>query len=322
MGATTYLIWGLFPLYFHALIPASATEILVHRIVWASLTCALLLTVTRSWRDLRSALRDRTLLWRLTVAAVLVAVNWLVYIIAVLTGNVVQAALGYYINPLLTVLLGVVVLHERLRRAQWLAIALAVCAVVVLTVGYGRPPWLSLLLAVTFALYGLMKNRVGGRVSALGSLTIETTVLFLPALAVLVVLQARGHATFGTHGAGHSVLLVGGGLLTTVTLLLFAGAASRIPLSLLGLLQYLTPTGQLIMGVLVLGEAMTPARWVGFALVWAALTILSADTALATRSSRVPVDDRPGEGVQGLVHRPGREYRDVVDRRLGPGLGE
>lgn len=283
IGGGAYLLWGLFPLYFHALAPASTLEILTHRILWSGVTCVLIISATRAWRTLAAAARDRLVIGRLALAALLVAANWLIYVWAVLHEHVVEAALGYYINPLITVLLGVLVLKERLRRAQWLAIGLACVAVAVLTIALGRPPWVSVSLAVSFALYGLMKNRVGGRVSAVGSLTIETLVLFLPALAALGWLQARGEATFLTDGAGHLVLLIGSGVVTTVPLVMFAAAASRIPLSLLGLLQYLTPTMQLIMGVLVLGEAMTPQRWAGFVLVWAALLILSWDTVVMAR---------------------------------------
>ncbi len=286
MGALAYLLWGAFPLYFNALAPASALEVLAHRIAWSSLTCAVLVGVTRSWGGLRRSLADRRVVRMLCAAAVLVAANWLIYTAAVLAGHVVEAALGYYINPLITVLLGVVALRERLRRTQWVAIGLAVAAVVVLTVGYGRPPWVAFALAVTFALYSLMKNRVGGSVSALHSLTIETWVLLLPSLAAIGWLQMNGRATFADHGAAHLTLMAAAGIVTSTPLLLFAGAASRIPLSLLGLLQYLTPTSQLLIGVLMLHEPMDSSRWIGFAFIWAALVVLSFDSVLAAQRAR------------------------------------
>lgn len=286
MGALCYLIWGVFPLYFAALAPAGGLEVLAHRIAWSALTCGLLIAATRSWRPLLALFRNRRVVALMCAAAVFVSSNWLIYVIAVLTGHVVESALGYYINPLLTVLLGVIVLKERLRPLQWVAIGFALIAVLVLTVGFGRPPWIAFALAATFALYGLVKNRVGRQVNALQSLTVETWVLLLPALVLIVVLHLNGQATFGSEGSVHLGLLMSAGVITTVPLLLFAGAASRIPLSLLGLLQYLTPTTQLAMGVLVLGESMTPVRWAGFTLIWAALLILSVDSISAARAHR------------------------------------
>lgn len=283
MGAGAYLTWGVFPLYFAALAPAGGFEVLAHRIVWSALTCAALIVVTRTWGSLRTTATNPRRLALLATAAVLVSTNWLIYVIAVLNGHVVEAALGYYINPLITVLLGVAVLKERLRRLQWVAIGFALLAVIVLTVAFGRPPWIAFALAVSFALYGLVKNRIGRSVSAIQSLTVETWLLFIPAVALMVWLHSSGTATFGHQGPVHTLLMMAAGVVTTIPLLLFAGAASRIPLSLLGLLQYLTPTTQLALGVLVLGESMTPSRWVGFALIWTALIVLSTDSLRATR---------------------------------------
>lgn len=283
MGAAAYLLWGVFPLYFSWLAPASAIEVLAHRIAWSSLTCVIVVLLTRTGRGLLTAARQPGVLPRLGLAALLVSTNWLIYVAAVMTGHVVEAALGYYINPLLTVLLGVVVLRERLRRTQWIAIALALGAVAVLTAGFGRPPWIAFALAASFALYGLMKNRVGGRIGALHSLTIETSLLLPVALPLILWLQMTGRGTFTSDGGVHALLLAMSGVVTTVPLILFAASAARIPLSTLGLLQYLTPTAQLLMGVLVLGEQMTPVRWGGFALVWLALVVLSVDTLRSAR---------------------------------------
>lgn len=277
MGASAYLLWGVFPLYFAVLAPAGAVEILVHRVFWSALTCALLLSVARGWRLLRVAVADRSTLATLAVASLLVSANWLIYIHAVISDHVVEAALGYYINPLVTVLLGVLVLGERLRPAQWVACGLALVAVGVLSVGYGRPPWIAFALAVTFAFYSLAKNRVGRTVGAITSLTVETGLLTPVAVAAIGFLVWTGQSTFGGHGTGHALLMAVSGVVTSIPLLLFAGAASRIPLSLVGVLQYLTPTLQFAIGVLVMREPMTSARWLGFVLVWLALIVFTAD---------------------------------------------
>jgi chloramphenicol-sensitive protein RarD len=213
----------------------------------------------------------------LSAAAVFIAVNWGVYIYAVNSGHVVEAALGYFVNPLVTVLLGVVVLRERLRVLQWVAVGIGFGAVAVLTFAYGRPPWIAAVLAFSFATYGLIKNRVGRGVGALTSLSVETAVLTPFALVWLVWMELNGTGTFTGGGTQHSLLLAAAGVVTAVPLLLFAAAARRVPLSTIGLLQYLTPTLQFLIGVLIMGEQMPPARWVGFTLVWLALVVLTWD---------------------------------------------
>jgi chloramphenicol-sensitive protein RarD len=277
MGAGAYLLWGLFPIFFHALAPAGAFEVLAHRILWSLLTCLLLVLVSRSGTLLVAVCANRRTLATLGFAAATIAVNWLVYVHTVFADNVVEAALGYYINPLVTVVLGVIVLSERLRPLQWVACGLGVAAVAVLTVGYGRPPWIAFVLALTFGMYSLAKNRVGRSVGALHTLTVETAILAGPALAMVIWLQVHGPATFIGAGAGHTLLLASTGVVTSIPLLLFAGAASRIPLSMVGLLQYLTPSAQLLIGVLVFDEPMPPARWAGFVLIWMALVVFSVD---------------------------------------------
>jgi len=276
-GVSAYLLWGLFPLYWPLLEPASPAEILAHRIVWSLVFVVVVLAVTRQWAWIRPLLRDRTSLVRLTVAAVLIAGNWVLYIWGVNNEHVVETSLGYFINPIVTVMIGVLVLHERLRPVQWAAIGLGVVAVVVLTVDYGRPPWIALGLAFSFASYGLLKKQVGARVGAVQSLAIETAFLFLPAAGFLVVLAAQGEGQLGPSGLGHGLLLASAGVVTAIPLLFFAAAASRVPLSTLGLLQYLTPVLQLLTGVLLYNEPMPASRLVGFALVWAALLVLSVD---------------------------------------------
>jgi chloramphenicol-sensitive protein RarD len=276
-GAGAYLLWGLFPLYFPLLEPAGALEILGHRVVWSLVVVLGLLSVGRSWSWVRPLLRDRRTLGSMVLAALLIALNWALYIWAVNSEHVVETSLGYFITPVVLVLIGVVVLHERLRPVQWAAIGLGALAVVVLTVDYGRPPWIALGLASSFATYGLIKKRVGATVGAVQSLTVETAVLVVPALGYLVTLEARGDGHFGHVGVGHSLLLASAGIATAVPLLLFAAAARRVPLTTLGLLQYLAPVLQFLIGVLLYDEPMPASRLAGFALVWVALVVLSVD---------------------------------------------
>lgn len=280
-GTSAYLLWGAFPLYFRLLERSGAVEILLHRISWSLLVCLAVVALTRTWTEVRSTLRNPRWAAMLGLAASVLAINWGVYIYAVNSSHVIEASLGYYINPLVTVVLGVVVLRERLRRLQWAAVGIGAVAVAVLTAAYGRPPWIALILAGSFGLYGLLKNRIGGSVGALASLTTET-VLLAPLAVTAVVwteLSGQGHVTENPPWQG--LLLASSGVATVIPLLLFAASARRVPLSTLGLLQYLTPTLQLLCGVLLLGEHMPAVRWAGFGLVWVALLLLTADTLLA-----------------------------------------
>ena len=283
---TCYLMWGLFPLYWPLLEPAGSLEILSHRIVWSLLVVTVLLLLTRSRDWVRPLLRDRALMSRMTLAALLIAGNWAVYIWGVNNEHVIETSLGYFINPVVTVLIGVLVLGERLRPVQWAAIGLGSLAVVVLTADYGRPPWVALTLAFSFAAYGLLKKQVGPRVGAVQSLTVETAILFVPALVFLVALDVTGAGQFGRAGVGAALLLASAGVATAVPLLFFAGAARRLPLSTLGLLQYLAPVLQLVTGVFVYHEPMPASRLAGFGLVWAALLLLSGDGWRQARRSR------------------------------------
>ena len=282
-GLTAYALWGLFPLYFPLLEPAGGLEIVAHRVLWSLLFIAALLTVVRRWSLVRALVVDRRRLLVLAGAAVLIAANWLVFVYGVNSGHVVETSLGYFINPLVSVVLGVVVLGERLRRLQWTAVGIAAIAVGVLTLDYGRLPWIALSLAFTFGLYGLLKKVV--RVEAAPGLFVETALVALPAVVVLALLHADGSGTFGNVGAGHTLLLATSGVATAIPLLLFAAAASRIPLSVVGLLQYLTPLMQLSIGVFVYGEEMPPARLAGFGIVWVALAVFTAD---GLRHARTP----------------------------------
>ncbi|HOC13906.1 MAG TPA: EamA family transporter RarD [Propionicimonas sp.] len=278
-----YLLWGAFPLYFHLLSAADPVEIIGHRLVWTNVFCLAGVLVWREWTHLRAVVADRKLFWRLTLAGVLVSANWLIYVWGVLNNHIVDAALGYFINPLFTVALAVFVLGEKLRRAQLVAVAIGILAVVVIAVGYGQIPWVALSLAVTFGIYGLVKKQVGGRVSPLVGLTVETTMLAPVALAYLVWLQASGHGAYLAHGPGLTVALTLAGAVTAIPLLMFAAASSRIPLSMMGFIQYLTPVIQFALGVWVNHEEMPLARWLGFGLVWLAVVVLTVDGVRAAR---------------------------------------
>ncbi|GIJ26511.1 protein RarD [Micromonospora qiuiae] len=283
-GLGAYLLWGFFPLYFKLLRPAGPLEILAHRVVWSVAFVALLLAAMRNIGSLRALARRPHTLAGIAAAAILIGLNWFTYIYGVNSDRVVETALGYFINPLVVVLLGVLVLRERLRPAQWVALGVGAVAVAVLTVDYGRLPYLALTLAFTFAGYGLVKKRLG--LPAAEGLFVESAVLALPALAYLGWLTATGDIAFGHVSAGHTVLLVLAGAMTAIPLLLFAGAANRLPLTALGMIQYVTPILQLGCGVLIFHEPMPPARLAGFALVWLALIVFTADAVRHTRRSR------------------------------------
>ncbi|MFI5489434.1 EamA family transporter RarD [Micromonospora echinaurantiaca] len=283
-GIGAYLLWGFFPLYLKLLRPAGPLEILAHRIVWSVVFVALLLAALRNIGFLRALLRRPRALAGIGVAAALIAVNWGTYIYGVNSDRVVETALGYFINPLVVVLLGVTVLRERLRPAQWVALGVGGLAVVVLAMDYGRLPYLALTLALSFGGYGLVKKRLG--LPAAEGLFVESAVLALPALAYLGWLIAAGDAAFGHVSAGHTVLLMLAGAATAIPLLLFAGAANRLPLTSLGMIQYLAPILQLGCGVLIFHEPMPPARLAGFALVWAALIVFTVDALRASHRAR------------------------------------
>jgi chloramphenicol-sensitive protein RarD len=278
-GVAAYLLWGLFPLYWPLLEPAGAVEILAHRVAWSVLTMLVVVAASRRLPELRALFLRHRARNLLTVAAVLIAVNWGTYIYGVNNHRVVETSLGYFINPLVTVLMGVLVLQERLRRWQWIAVGIATVAVVGLAVEYGHPPWIALVLAFSFGTYGLAKKQAD--VDAVESLTFETLVLAPVALGYLFWLGASGDSHFTGHGAGHVLLLASSGIVTAIPLLCFGAAAIRVPMTTLGLLQYMTPSLQFVLGVTLLGEHMSTMRWVGFALVWVALAIFTVD---ATRA--------------------------------------
>jgi chloramphenicol-sensitive protein RarD len=283
LGVAAYAMWGLFPLYWPLLEPAGAIEILAHRIVWSLVTMAVLVLVLSRTATFRRVVADRRVTRLLAFAACLITVNWATYIWGVNNGHVVETALGYYINPLVTVLMGVFVLGERLRAWQWAAMGVAALAVAVLTVDYGRLPWVAIVLALTFGSYGLCKKQAGA--PAIESITFETMVIGPLALAYVVWLGARGDSSFASHGVGHALLFMTTGIVTAVPLICFGGAAIRVPMVTLGLLQYLTPTLQFLLGILYFHEAMPAGRWVGFVLVWAALAMFTVDSLRHQRRS-------------------------------------
>lgn len=282
-GFAAYGMWGLVPLFWPLLKPAGAMEILAHRMTWSLVFVAGALLVARRWAWAGELLRQPRRLGLVALAAAVITVNWGLYIWAVNSGHVVEASLGYFINPLVTIAMGVLLLKERLRPVQWAAVGVGFAAVVVLTVGYGRPPWISLCLAFSFATYGLLKKKIA--LGGIESLAAETAIQFLPALGYLLWLTAHGGSTFTAGGAGHSALLASTGLVTALPMVCFGAAAIRVPLSTLGLLQYLAPVSQFLLGVLYFHEAMPPERWAGFALVWLALGLLTWN---ALRSARRP----------------------------------
>jgi len=293
LATFAYATWGLFPLFFPLLKPASALEILAHRIFWTLLFLLLLLSVRHLWGSVRQQLARRQAMGLLAIAAVAVSSNWALYIWAVNSGHVVEGSFGYFINPLVAVLFGVSLLGERLRRLQWASVALGALAVLELTYAYGRPPWIALGLALTFALYGLVKKVA--KVPAIEALAIETTYLIPFSLAYLLYLSVSAQSTFGHSSVGNTALLALTGVVTALPLLAFGGSVNRIPLSTVGLLQYITPVLQFLCGVLIYREVMTGAGWIGFAIVWVAVMVMSFD---AIRTARDP------EWVGGLQRVP------------------
>ncbi|MGP3633159.1 EamA family transporter RarD [Streptomyces sp. 24-1644] len=283
-GIGAYGMWGLVPLFWPLMKPSGAVEILAHRMVWSLGVVGIALLLVRRWAWVGELVRQPRKLGLIAIAAAVITVNWGLYIWAVNNGQVVEASLGYFINPLVTIAMGVLLLGERLRPAQWVAVGTGFAAVLVLAIGYGRPPWISLTLAFSFATYGLVKKKVN--MGGLESLAAETAVLFLPALGFLLWLGARGEATFTAGGAWHGVLLAATGIVTAAPLVCFGAAAIRVPLSTLGLLQYLAPVFQFTLGILYFHEAMPPERWAGFSLVWLALTLLTWDALRTARRTR------------------------------------
>ncbi len=275
-GAGAYLIWGSFPLLFQLSKFASPFETVVWRVVFGFLFAAILVTITKTWGQILALVKTpKKLVW-VAVAAIFIFINWQVYVVAVVTGNVIETSLGYFINPLVTVMFAVVLLKEKLRRMQWVALGVGLIAVLVLTVDYGRPPWIAIVLALSFGTYSLAKNRVGRNIGALQSFTIESATVLPIAIIQLIVVASFGPIML-LSGPMEAAVLIGLGIMTAVPLILFGAAASRIPLSMIGFIQYLTPVLQFSAGYFILSEEMPPVRWIGFGLVWVSLVILTSD---------------------------------------------
>ncbi len=285
-AAAAYGLWGLLPAYFVALDPSGPVEILAFRIVLSLVFCVVIIAIMRRLAKTAALLKDSGIIKLSALAAVLILINWSVYVFASLNQFIVEAALGYFINPLVTVALGVVVLKEKLRPLQWGALGLAIVAVIVLAVGYGSIPVISLTLAFSFGFYGFVKNRMGPSVKSLDSLTLETLWLTPVAVGLLVWVSMSTGLTLGTLGTAHTLLLLMAGAVTSIPLLFFGAAARRLPLSVIGLMQYLAPVMQFTFGVAIMGEPMPLERWIGFSLVWIALVVLSVD-ALRHRRNRL-----------------------------------
>ena len=298
---TAYLIWGFLPLYFLLLAPTGPWEIVAWRIVLSLAFCALLLTITRTWGKLVAILRNRRLVVWTIAAGALIYVNWQIFLIATLTGHVVETSLGYFINPIVTVLLGVLVLHERLRIAQWTALGIATAAVLVIMLGYRSFPWIALSLAFSFGLYGLVKKQIGPSVDAVSGLTLESLWLTPIAVIQLVVVGVTTGLTIGSVSTVHTVLLLLAGVATATPLLFFAAGARRTSLTLIGILQFVAPILQFSFGVWLLHEPMPVERWVGFALVWVALTLLTIDSLVAARRARAGQPDNAPSDVAELT---------------------
>ena len=292
-GLGAYALWGFFPIYWKYLHSVPALQVIGHRIGWSFILLVIVLLLSNQWSDFREAAMHRKVIGIYSIAAILLSINWLVYVWGVNAGFIVETSLGYFINPLLSVLLGVLFLRERLRPAQWIPVGIAAAGVLYLTVIYGRPPWIALSLAFSFGFYGLVK-----KLAPLGSLyglTLETGIVFPAALAYLLFVEFSGTGSFFHADALTNILLIGAGVVTTIPLLMFASAAKQIPLSVVGLLQYIAPTLQFLIGVFIYKEPFDRAHFIGFAIVWVALIIFWVENYLARR---VPVEPIPemGEG--------------------------
>ncbi|MFY8050763.1 MAG: EamA family transporter RarD [Aquiluna sp.] len=286
-GLSAYLIWGSFPLIIAAAYFADPFEVVVWRVVFGFIFAALLVSIVGGWKEILQIVKSAQRLKWVAVASLMIYINWVVYVVAVATGNVIESSLGYFINPLVTVLFAVLLLKEKLRPMQWVALSIGAVAVVVLTLDYGRLPFIAIALAVSFGIYSLAKNRVGKKIPALQSFTIESG-LVVPVALVQLWLVSQSAQIMLFSGFVETSILVGFGILTAIPLILFGAAASRVPLSTIGFIQYLTPTIQFSIGFFVFGEPMPAVRWVGFALVWVSLAILTID-ALKRKRPDLPI---------------------------------
>lgn len=280
-GVSAYVLWGMFPLYWPLLEPANPLEIVSHRAVWTLVFCIIVLAITHALKSTLATFKRPKVAIKLFLASILISINWLVYIWATNNGHVVEASLGYYINPLVIIAFGVILLKEKMRQLQWVAVSIATVGVIILTVDYGRLPWVALGLALSWGTYGLVKKQLG--LGALEGLAIETMIAFIPYCGYLLFIGSKGEGQFGNE-IGLTALLISAGAVTAIPLLLFNGSTTRLPYSTIGLLQYITPTIQFSIGVWVNHEAMPTARWVGFIFIWLALITLAGDLLKSSRT--------------------------------------
>jgi chloramphenicol-sensitive protein RarD len=280
-GVSAYVLWGLFPLYWPLLQPANPLEIVSHRAVWTMVFCIVVLAVTHALKSTLATFKRPKVAAKLFTTTILISINWLVYVWATNNGHVVEASLGYYINPLIIIAFGVILLKEKMRSLQWVAVSIATVGVIILTIDYGRLPWIALALALTWGTYGLVKKQLG--LGALEGLAIETMIAFIPYCGYLIFIGAKSEGQFGNE-IGLTALLISAGAITAIPLLLFNGSTNRLPYTTIGLLQYITPTIQFSIGVWVNHEAMPPARWIGFLVIWLALITLAADLVKSGRT--------------------------------------
>ena len=281
-----YLLWGVLPLYFLLLVPTGPWEVVAWRVLLSFVFCLVLLTITRGWGAFRAIVRQPKLLGWTALAGLLIYVNWQVFLIGTLSDRIVETSLGYFINPITTVLLGVFVLHERIRRLQWAAIGIAAAAVAVIVIGYGEFPWIALSLTASFGVYGLIKKKIGPAVDAVSGLTLESFWLIPIAVVQLIVVAQTTGITMGANGGWHALLLAFAGVVTAVPLLMFAAGTSRVNLTVIGMIQFITPIMQFVIGVAFLHEPMPPERWAGFIIVWVAIAVFVVDLLLAARRGR------------------------------------
>lgn len=280
-GVSAYTLWGLFPLYWPLLKPANPLEIVSHRAVWTVVFCVIILGITKSLKSTLATFKRKHVAIKLFSTSVLISINWLVYIWATNNGHVVEASLGYYINPVIIIAMGVILLHEKMRKMQWISIAIASTGVLILTIDYGRLPWIAIALALSWGSYGFIKKSLG--LGALEGLAIETMISSVPYLGYLIYLGSQGTGQFG-NGFVITTLIISAGAVTAIPLLLFNGATTRLPFTIIGLLQYITPTLQFAIGVWVLHEDMPAARWIGFIIIWIALVVLATDLFRSNRA--------------------------------------
>jgi len=292
-GIGAYVLWGFFPIYWKALHQVSALQVIGHRIGWSFIVLIIFILITKQWQEFRSVAFNAKTIGIYAVASVLLSINWLIYVWGVNAGFIVETSLGYFINPLLSVLLGVIFLRERLRPTQWIPVILAAVGVVYLTVVYGRLPWIALSLAFSFGIYGLVK-----KLAPLGSLyglTLETAIVFPIALIYLVFVEVNGAGAFLHNGTRVDLFLAGAGIVTTIPLLMFASAAKQIPLTMVGILQYIAPTLQFLIGVFIYKEPFDQSHLIGFGIVWVALIVFWVENFTAHRVPAEPIAEL-GEG--------------------------